>query len=239
MTDVSDRTASSRAESAPDEALLASLTGLDIFRSLPDGTALIDTLGVLRHVNDALVQMSGFTRDELVGRDVQMLVPERHRDLERGARRQYSGDPSQPLIWSDLDLTMLCAGGRELPVDFAMSPIQVGDESWALAMVRDRSVRQSQERARTDAELRARVAFESNMAPMSLTDPDDLIIAVNDAFCQMTGFAREELIGQDSTPFTHPDDFGITETTLARAISGEIEQERYEKRYLRKDGRVI
>ncbi len=243
MTEVSDRTTSARA--APRSGRRGAdpaadgLTWDAIVASMPDGTALIDSAGVMRFVNDALVRMSGYDRDELVGRDVQMLVPERHRDLEGAARRQYSTDAGAALIWSDLDLSMLCAGGVELAVDFAMSPVRVGAESWALAMVRDRSARQTHERARAEAELRARVAFESNMAPMSLTDVADRIIAVNDAFCQMTGFSRDELIGQDSTPFTHPDDVGITETTLARAISGEIEQERYEKRYLRKDGRVI
>jgi Amt family ammonium transporter len=77
------------------------------------------------------------------------------------------------------------------------------------------------------------------MAPMTFTDVNDRIIAVNDAFCEMIGFAREELIGQDSTPFTYREDVGITEETLSRALTGETEQERYYKRYQRKDGRVI
>jgi len=55
----------------------------------------------------------------------------------------------------------------------------------------------------------------------------------------MVGFTKEELLGCDSTPFTFPDDVGITESTHQRLISGEMEQERYVKRYLRKDGRVI
>jgi diguanylate cyclase (GGDEF)-like protein/PAS domain S-box-containing protein len=88
-------------------------------------------------------------------------------------------------------------------------------------------------------EERFRVAFEENMAPMSFTDADDHILAVNDAFCEMVGFSRDELIGRDSTPFTYPDDIGVTEATHERVISGHADHVRYVKRYLRKDGQVI
>ncbi len=88
-------------------------------------------------------------------------------------------------------------------------------------------------------EERFRLAFEENMAPMSFADADDRILAVNDAFCEMVGFSRDELIGYDSTPFTYPDDIGITESTHERVIRGRADRVRYVKRYLRKDGQVI
>ena len=74
---------------------------------------------------------------------------------------------------------------------------------------------------------------------MICTDLDDLIIAVNDAFFEMVGFSKEELMGGDSKLFTHPDDVGITEETHRRVTAGEAEQVRHVKRYLHKDGRVL
>ena len=88
-------------------------------------------------------------------------------------------------------------------------------------------------------EERFRLAFEENMAPMSFADHDDHILAVNDAFCQMTGYGREELLGHDSTLFTFPEDFGITEESHRRAVTGDLDHVRYVKRYRCKDGRVI
>ena len=93
--------------------------------------------------------------------------------------------------------------------------------------------------ALSQSEQRFRLAFEDNMSPMIFNDLDDRAIAVNDAFCEMVGFDREEIIGRDSKLFTHPDDVGITEETHQRLLSGEIAQARYEKRYLRKDGGVV
>ncbi|HUX05149.1 MAG TPA: EAL domain-containing protein [Acidimicrobiales bacterium] len=95
------------------------------------------------------------------------------------------------------------------------------------------------EHHRTEIEERFRLAFEENMAPMTFTDTSDRILAVNDAFCDMVGFEREELLGHDSTLFTYPEDIGITEESLRQAIMGEAGKARYVKRYQRKDGRVI
>ena len=71
---------------------------------------------------------------------------------------------------------------------------------------------------------------------MVFSDLDDLAIAVNDAFCEMVGFTREELLGKDSLQFTYPGDIGITEGSHARLANDEIDRVRYIKRYLRKDG---
>jgi diguanylate cyclase (GGDEF)-like protein/PAS domain S-box-containing protein len=98
----------------------------------------------------------------------------------------------------------------------------------------NRYIRQLQE-----VEQQFRLAFEDNMAPMIFTDLNDRVIAANDAFCQMIGFDRDEVIGHDSTPFTYPEDIGITEESHRRIAKGELQQSRYVKRYLRKDGRLI
>ena len=95
------------------------------------------------------------------------------------------------------------------------------------------------ERELSDSELRFRVAFEHNISPMVFSDLQDNATAVNDAFCEMLGYSREELIGHDTKHFTYPEDVGITEASLRQTTSGEADQLRYTKRYLRKDGHII
>lgn len=95
------------------------------------------------------------------------------------------------------------------------------------------------EHALHESERRFRLAFENNMAPMTFTDLDDRIIAVNNAFCEMVGYSREELLGHDSSLFTYHDDVSITKENFRRVTSGESDQMRYTKRYQCKDGRVI
>ena len=255
MTDLSERPrATSRVRKTRSLRGLSVASALDVtpadFRSvhppswnglleaLPDATALLDAHGIVHYVNGLLTALSGYQPDELIGQDVKILVPERLRERLLRARRERGHSPVSS-IWSDTDLTILRRDGREVPVEVSRSPLALDQGSWVVVAIRDVSTQRTSEQARADAELRFRVAFENNMAPMTFTDAHDRIIAVNDAMCQMVGFTKEELLGCDSTPFTYPDDVGITESTHQRLISGEVDQERYVKRYLRKDGRVI
>jgi diguanylate cyclase (GGDEF)-like protein/PAS domain S-box-containing protein len=210
-----------------------------LIEALPDGTALLDQRGVIHYVNDLLLTLTGYERDELIGRNVQMLVPPRHRDAEMLARQEHARDPSTRLIWSDGDLTVLRHDGTELSVDFALSPLAFDGKPWAVASIRDNTAQRAVEMARFEAEEHFRLAFEDNMSPMIFTDLEDRIIAANDAFCEMVGRDRDELLGHDSKVFTYPEDIGITEEIHRRIRQGATAQERYVKRYLHKDGRVI
>ncbi|HEV3267630.1 MAG TPA: EAL domain-containing protein [Acidimicrobiales bacterium] len=235
----------------------SSLSWSDLFEALPDGTALLDEHGVMFYVNSVLTTLSGYSTSELVGQNVTMLVPARLKDREIAARSKDGRDENGRLIATDQDLSMLCRDGSELPVDFTLSPITFKGHSWAVASVRDNSATQALERARRDAEARAveieglaalamakseqrfRLAFEDNMAPMVFTSEKGLLFAVNDAFCDIVGRTREELLGFDSKVFTFPEDIGVTEEVYRRVTSGEIDRIRYVKRFQHKDGRTV
>jgi diguanylate cyclase (GGDEF)-like protein/PAS domain S-box-containing protein len=210
-----------------------------LLEALADGTALLDQYGVIRDVNENLTTLTGFSRDDLVGHDVSMLVPPRLEDTYALARLAYFKNPTKPLIWRDRDLTVLRKDGSELSVDFAIAPLDVDDEPWVVASIRDNSLQRDAERARDEVERHFRLAFENSMSPMIFTDLEDKIIAANDAFCEMIGRTRSEILLHDSKIFTYPDDIGITEEHHERITEGHTEQARYVKRYLRKDGRTI
>lgn len=211
----------------------------EFFEALPDGCALLDGHGVIRHVNDLLSQLTGYECDELEGQNVDILVPPRHRNLELLARSEYARDPTTRLVWSDRDLSVLCKDGTELPIDFAQTPLHFPNHHWTVASIRDNSAKRRVEQARLEAELQFRLAFEHNMAPMIITDLNDRAVRVNDAFCHMIGWTRQELLGFDSSSFTHPEDVGIAEATHGQVLQTNEGHVRYIKRYLHKDGRVV
>jgi Amt family ammonium transporter len=210
-----------------------------LLEAMPDGIALVDGHGVIRDVNDHLAKLSGFTRDDILGLDVSSLVPERDRARFSLLVSEYHSGPGVHEIGGDQDHRLLCRDDGEVAVDVYLSSLTRGDELWTVVILRDNSAKMSTKQILTDSELRFRLAFEDNMAPMIFTDLGDRIIAANDAFCQMLGFTREELLGYDSKPFTYPDDLGITEETHRRMSHGEAEQVRYIKRYLHKNGSMI
>jgi diguanylate cyclase (GGDEF)-like protein/PAS domain S-box-containing protein len=113
------------------------------------------------------------------------------------------------------------------------------DLAYGIGRLRDATRLAEHDSLLRESEERFRLAFEQNMAPMLFVGLDDRVIAANDAFTHLIGYSREELLGRDSKPFTHPDDVGITEESLRRATTDGAPQDRYVKRYLRKDGRSV
>jgi diguanylate cyclase (GGDEF)-like protein/PAS domain S-box-containing protein len=107
------------------------------------------------------------------------------------------------------------------------------------ATIEASNAQRATEHALSLSELRFRLAFENNMSPMSFLDLHGRMLAVNDALCEMVGYAREELVGTDGSLFTHPDDASLTADAVHRITAGEADHVRYVTRYVRKDGRTI
>jgi diguanylate cyclase (GGDEF)-like protein/PAS domain S-box-containing protein len=89
------------------------------------------------------------------------------------------------------------------------------------------------------SEQRFRLAFENNMAPMVFSNLDGVITASNDAYCKMVGLAQHEVVGHDSTTFTHPDDIDMTGEMHQRLLTHRDSHVRFVKRYLAKQGGVV
>jgi len=64
-------------------------------------------------------------------------------------------------------------------------------------------------------------------------------ISVNQRYCEITGYSREEILKLKLEELTHPDDIAASQEFIGRIRSGELPEYRMEKRYVRKDGSVI
>lgn len=89
------------------------------------------------------------------------------------------------------------------------------------------------------SELKFRSMFEITGVPMAQIDLTGRFTLVNDQFCLLTGYSREELLGMRFRDITYPEDIAPNDVALARLISGQDKYLHFEKRYVRKDGTVI
>ncbi len=211
----------------------------EILNSLPDAVLLVDPRGVIQFATITMCQLSGYRQEELIGQPLDLLVPTAVRSGHDDLVAVYFHNPVARSMGVAQEISLVRRDGVEVAVDIGLAVMRVGVEQWAVAAVRDRSTERAAQVALRDAEQRIRLAFEDSMAPILFTNLADTIIAVNEAFCHMTGYAREEIIGHDSKLFTHPDDIGITEAAHSRISQGETGQTRYVKRYSHKSGRTV
>ncbi|MCG3115890.1 MAG: PAS domain-containing protein [Candidatus Manganitrophus sp. SA1] len=100
------------------------------------------------------------------------------------------------------------------------------------------SMKRSEEGLRKNEE-RFRSYFELGLIGMAITSPTKGILEVNDKICEILGYDRNELVKRTWAELTHPDDLAADVALFNRVIAGEIDGYTVDKRWIRKDSRVI
>jgi two-component system, sensor histidine kinase and response regulator len=95
------------------------------------------------------------------------------------------------------------------------------------------------EEALRESEERFRGTFENAAVGIAHTDPEGRFLRVNEKFCAIVGYPREELLEKTWHDITHPDDLAASIDVSAAALRGESPGLPLEKRYLRKDGSLV
>jgi diguanylate cyclase (GGDEF)-like protein/PAS domain S-box-containing protein len=90
-----------------------------------------------------------------------------------------------------------------------------------------------------ESEMRFRSSFDSAAIGMALVSLDGRLLDVNRSLCTMLGYPPDELKDSDIAALTHPDDREESAAELARLASGEVPTLQFQKRYLRRDGRIV
>lgn len=108
-----------------------------VFLSAPDGILLVGDDGRIKDLNPQAEAMFGYRRDELMGQEIEVLVPEESREIHRGERAGYMGDAHVRPMGIGLQLTGRRKDGSELPVEICLSPMNAEEGASVIAMVRD------------------------------------------------------------------------------------------------------
>ena len=94
-------------------------------------------------------------------------------------------------------------------------------------------------KALQESEQRFHSAFDHAPGGMALISPDTGYIQVNSAFCDMVGRSEKELIGTWAHDITHPDDLELDRKGWQPMVSGKVEQDSVDKRYIHADGHAV
>lgn len=122
------------------------------FRSLlemaPDAMVIVNGQGRIELVNHQAEILFGYTRDEMLGRTVELLVPERFRTAHPGHRVQYFSAPrTRPMGEPGASLWARKKDRTEFPVEISLSPIETTNGTLATAAIRDMTERVKAQRA--------------------------------------------------------------------------------------------
>ena len=120
-----------------------------LFEFAPDAILIIGSQALIVQANKQAERLFGYAREELIGKDSNLLVPERFREKHRENQKTYMSNPHIRQMGTGLELYGRKKDGSEVPVDIALGPMQLEDDIVTLAVVRDFT-----ERKRAMEELR-------------------------------------------------------------------------------------
>ncbi len=156
-----------------------------------DAFITIDLDSRILFVNAAAEKIFGYAREEMLGWELPMLMPEYLRDLHKAGFKRYLETGEKHIRWESTELTGLHKSGVEIPVEVSFGEFVSEGEHTFTGIVRDVS-----ERKRAEAEkARLITAIEQAAEGVLITDPAGRIQYVNPAFTRMSGYSREEVIG--------------------------------------------
>ena len=116
----------------------------------PNGMVMIDGDGNMVMVNTEIENQFGYSRDELIGQPVDMLVPARLRAQHIRHRHNFTPKPETRRVGSGRDLFGLRKDDSEFPVEVGLNPIRAGGQLFVLSVIVDISQRKQMERLKEE-----------------------------------------------------------------------------------------
>ncbi len=190
------------------------LSGL--LESAPDAIVVTSADGEIVVANARAEAVFGFTRDELIGSSVELLMPERKRQAHAAFRKEYVSDPQPRHGNRPGDFTARRKDGSEFPAEITLNPIQTDDGLLVSSAIRDVTERRRAEEA--TARLAALVGSSPD-AIIGLT-VEGTIDSWNAGAERLYGYTREMAIGRPITILNPPEELESREHVNA-ALAGE------------------
>lgn len=165
--------------------------------SAKDAIIMVDHDGNITFWNEAAEIIFRYRKEEVIGRDLKILVPERYYEtLDKGFQR-FRTTGYVPLMGKTIELSGIRKGGDEIPLEISFSSVKIRNRWNALGIIRDIT-----ERKIAEKELKIKdLAVDSTINAIVLAEPKGKLTYVNPAFLKMWGYQENEVEGRHFVEF--------------------------------------
>jgi two-component system cell cycle sensor histidine kinase/response regulator CckA len=241
------------AASPTGKALADILLSSHLLDAVPDAMVAVERDGTIVQVNAQAMEMFGYTRQELLGQKIEVLVPERYRPQHGGYRDGFAQNPKVRRMGAGLELFGRRRDSTEFPVEISLSPVSIGSNTLVLSAIRDITDRKEIEAelrraneeldrrtAQEIGEYRARLAsiVDSSEDAIIGKDLEGIISSWNKGAEAIYGYRAKEVIGRNISLLAPPERPDEIPDILRKVRRGES-VEHFESVRMAKDGRRL
>jgi PAS domain S-box-containing protein len=171
-----------------------------LLEAAPDAVVMVNPAGTITAINEQAEALFGFSREELVGKPVDTLIPGRFHPGHPGHIQDYFRSPRRRAMGAGRTLVARRKDGTELPAEISLSPFSDAEGPIAITAIRDVSARIAAETAQRHL---AAIVSSSDDAIISKT-LDGIILSWNPGATRIYGYSAEEMVGKSLTILIPP-----------------------------------
>jgi PAS domain S-box-containing protein len=155
-----------------------------------------DEDGHINLVNPNAEKLFGYTKEELTGEPIELLIPDQLRDAHQKYRQQYFRAPKARPMGLGKDLYARHKNGRSFPVEISLGYYKMGVKKMAVAFITDISERKKAEEVLRSSEETTRLIINSALDAIVCIDTNGCITVWNPQAEKIFGWTEEEMKGQ-------------------------------------------
>jgi len=191
ISDISDRVASEKQMAAREAQFLA------LLEASPDPMVITDASGKITRVNKTAERFFGYSREDMLKRPVEMLIPQVARTHHVSLRAQYAEGAESSLMVSNQRVMAMTQDGRSVPVEINLSPLQTAEGMMVVSSLRDIT-----NRLQIEAELKKTAdeqsaVFETATSGIALIR-DRVMVRCNSRLHEIMGVPQGSLVGHST-----------------------------------------